>query len=199
MAEFEVRQFQSMDMQMLYRICLLTGKDGSDASGTLDDDILGHYYAGPYATFEPDLCFVLADNGAPSGYILGTSNSSAFAVTCEQRWWPRLRQLYPLPETDDMSPTAMMTRAIHRGYQAPSICAEYPAHLHIDILPVAQSRGFGHKMMEMFCNALRTRGVPAVHFGVSRINERAVGFYRHVGFQVIQESETIFTFGRKLI
>ncbi len=47
MPEFEIRSFQPGDMDMLYRICLLTGKDGSDATGTVDDRILGHYYAAP--------------------------------------------------------------------------------------------------------------------------------------------------------
>ena len=61
--EFEIRPFQPDDMDMLYRICLLTGNTGEDATGTVDDRILGHRYAAPYVAFEPDLCFVLASHG----------------------------------------------------------------------------------------------------------------------------------------
>lgn len=198
MPEFEIRSFQPGDMDMLYRICLLTGKDGSDASGTVDDRILGHYYAAPYATFEPNLCFVLTSDEVALGYILGTRDSVAFAKTCEEKWWPKLREQYPLPRGNDLSRTAMMVRTIHQGYQAPALSNEYPAHLHIDILPNGQNKGCGRRLIEMFCNRLREYSVSALHFGVSRANGRAVGFYRHLGFHVIQKSKTSYLFGMQL-
>ena len=196
--EFEIRPFQPGDMDMLYRICLLTGNAGEDATGTVDDRILGHCYAAPYVTFEPDLCFVLASHGIALGYILGTRDSVSFAKTCEAQWWPKLRLQYLLPEDDDLSPAAMMVRAIHQGYQAPSLSNEYPAHLHIDILPNGQSMGYGRKMIKMFCDRLRDYSVSALHFGVSQANGSALGFYRHLGFHVIQESKTSYMFGMHL-
>lgn len=198
MSEFEIRPFRSDDMDRLYRICLLTGNDGGDAAGTVDDKILGHCYAAPYATFEPDLCFVLASRGVALGYILGTRDSVSFAKVCELQWWPKLREQYPLPKDCDSSRAAMMVRIIYRGYQAPALSAEYPAHLHIDILPDGQNKGYGRRMIKIFCDRLRDYSVSALHLGVSQANGRAVGFYRHLGFHVIQESKTSTVFGLRL-
>jgi ribosomal protein S18 acetylase RimI-like enzyme len=198
MSKLEIRRYKPGDMERLYRICLLTGKDGYDASGTVDDRILGHCFAAPYATFEPDLCFVLADNGVAIGYILGTSDSDSFAETCETGWWPELREQYPLPEDGDQSRMAMLVRTIHSGYQSPALSHEYPAHLHIDILPAGQGQGYGRKLIERFCERLREYPAPALHFGVSQANDRAVGFYKHLGFHVIEESRTSYIFGMQL-
>jgi ribosomal protein S18 acetylase RimI-like enzyme len=183
---------------MLYRICLLTGKDGVDASGTVDEDILGHIYAAPYATFEPDLCFVLTENDSAIGYILGTRDSTAFAEMCGQNWWPVLRRKYPLMEEHDETRTALLIRSLHKGYQPPSFAAEYPAHLHIDILTSGQGMGFGRQLIDIFCARLREHQVPALHFGVSRLNQRAFGFYEHLGFHLIETTDRSYLFGMYL-
>jgi ribosomal protein S18 acetylase RimI-like enzyme len=198
MRNFKIRQFHSRDMPMLYRICLLTGKDGVDASGTVDEDILGHIYAAPYATFEPDLCFVLTENDSAIGYILGTRDSTAFAEMCGQNWWPALRRKYPLMDEHDVTRTALLSRAIHNGYQPPGITSEYPAHLHIDILSSGQGMGYGRQLIDSFCSRLREHQVPALHFGVSKLNQRAVGFYKHLGFHLIETTDRSYLFGMHL-
>ena len=85
------------------------------ASGALyrDPELLGHYYAAPYAIHEPDLCLVLTHNAAPCGYILGTRDSAAFAEWMDTAWLPVLRTRYPLPAPGDMSPDAEMIRRFH--------------------------------------------------------------------------------------
>jgi ribosomal protein S18 acetylase RimI-like enzyme len=55
--------------------------------------------------------------------------------------------------------------------------------LHIDLLPRAQGRGYGRRMIEALLERLRGRGVPGVHLGVSVHNGRAVGFYERLGFR----------------
>ncbi len=67
-------------------------------------------------------------------------------------------------------------------------CAEfraYPAHLHIDLLPRAQGRGLGRRMIATLLGALHARGVGGVHLEMSAFNERALGFYQHLGFHVL--------------
>ena len=189
MNQFEIRPYRSEDLDRLYHICLRTGLAGKDATGTVHERILGDVYAAPYALFEPELCFVLTLAGTAVGYILGTRDSVEFARRCEQEWWPALRKHYPLPDRDDRSRTAEVSRTIHRGYQPPPVSKQYPAHLHIDILPEGQGQGFGRQLIELFISQLRALEVPALHFGVSGANRKAMGFYRHLGFKVIEEDE----------
>ncbi len=193
--KMEIRPFESRDMPMLYHICLLTGQDGGDASGTVDDEILGAIYAAPYATFEPELCFVLDSKGQAIGYVLGTRDSQKFAERCEKEWWPALRRKYPLLDAKDQSRTASLTRSIHQGYVVPDIHEAYPAHLHIDLLPNGQGKGYGGKMITHFCEQIAGLGVPSVHFGVSKVNENAMGFYEHLGFHVIDSTDRSVHFG----
>ena len=198
MSDLVIRPYEKRDLGQLYKICLETGKDGEDATGTVDDDILGHIYAAPYATFEPDLCFVLDEAGTAIGYILGTRDSRRFAETCEQKWWPHLRERYPVVDNAVANRTALLTKAIHDGYQAPVISTDFPAHLHIDILRPGQGKGFGRQLINVFVEKLREYSVPALHFGVSRANISAIGFYKKLGFRVLEESETSYKFGMEL-
>ena len=195
---FQIRAYHSSDLYMLYRICLETGADGDDATGQVDDELLGHFFAAPYAVLEPELCFILTRNGETCGYILGTADTEQFASRCQQHWWPMLRQRYPLPDRNDKSRNAAMIRAIHNGYVAPKIVDEYPAHLHIDLLPMGQGAGQGPKMMAHFISELRKRSVPGLHLGVSKANKRAINWYPKFGFSVIEESATGVTYGMRL-
>ena len=194
----KIRPFHTSDLYPLYRICLLTGADGGDATGSIDDEILGHFFAAPYAVLEPELCSILTHHGAPVGYILGTADSNEFARQAEQHWWPRLREKYPLPHPEDSTREAMMIHAIHRGYQAPTIAERYPAHLHIDLLPTGQGRGLGGQLIERFIAVLTARKVPGLHLGVSKANQRALNWYPRFGFEIVEESKTGVTFGMLL-
>jgi len=195
---FAIRPYHPSDLCALYRICLLTGDSGKDASALYSDpELLGHYFAGPYAVLEPDLCFVLTHEGDPCGYVLG-ARDPGFAARCEREWLPVLRARYSLPAPDDTSPDAHVVRLIHAGYPVHPELAAYPAHLHIDLLPVAQGKGWGRRLMETFLERLRDAGVPAVHLGVGTRNERAIGFYEAVGFHLVRRYEGWLALGMRL-
>lgn len=188
--EYAIRPFHASDFPAIYRICALTADCGADASADHEDpEVIGHYYAGPYAAFEPDLCFILVRSGVPCGYVLGTRDTREFARRCEESWFPVLRERYALPPPDDRSPGAGMLRLIHQGISMPEEADGYPAHLHIDLLPSALGRGWGRKLMERFLGRLRELGIAGVHLGVSGKNERAIGFYKAMGFGVIAEKD----------
>ena len=87
---FTIRPYHPSDLVALYRVCLQTGDSGKDARHLCrDEELLGHCYVAPYAVLEPDLCFVLLDDGAPCGYVLGTRDSPAFRIQTEQEWCVR--------------------------------------------------------------------------------------------------------------
>lgn len=196
---FSVRPFHPSDLCALYRICLRTGDGGDDATALYTDpELLGHYYAGPYAVLEPDLCYVLTHRGDPCGYVLGARDTAAFSARCEREWLPVLRARYPAPAPDDFSCDARVVRLLHEGYPVRAELAEYPAHLHVDLLPVAQGKGWGRLLMETFLDRLREVGVPAVHLGVGMRNERAIGFYEAVGFHLVRRYERWVALGMRL-
>lgn len=195
-----IRPYHPSDLVDLYRICLQTGADGKDATSLYHDpDLLGAYYAAPYAVLEPALCTVVVQASAVIGYVLGTSDSQRFYERCEEAWFPPLRQRYPVPADTDNTPDAHLRRAIHFGHTVSSTWqTTYPAHLHIDILPAGQGLGLGHQLIDLFLKQLQSLGVPGVHLGVSGSNSRAIQFYQRCGFTVLAHHAHSLTMGYRL-
>lgn len=199
MPTFAVRPYHPADLLALYRICLGTGDAGQDGAHLYKDpDVLGHYFAAPYAVLEPTLSFILTCDGRPCGYVLGASDTARFGERCETEWFPPLRAQYPMPADDDSSRDAQMIRAIHHGHERENEFPLYPAHLHIDILPVGQGQGWGRRLIETLLDQMRVQGVPGVHLGVGGRNTRAIGFYEHMGFQTIRAAPWGFIMGMGL-
>jgi GNAT superfamily N-acetyltransferase len=195
---FDIRHYHPGDMAMLYKICLLTGDSGNDATGLVSDEILGHYYAAPYPVYQPEFSFTLLESGVPCGYLVGTSDSSGFGEFFNQEWRPPLLDRYPLPGSNVQNMEASMIRQLHEGYIAPDCSDLYPAHLHINLLPISQGRGLGQKMMDLFTDALRSASVSGLHLGVSVLNPRAINFYNAYGFTQIDRSTHAIIFGLRL-
>lgn len=184
-----VRLARPDDAGRLYEICLRTGDAGGDATGRYADPrLLGDVYLGAYLALSPDLAFVLAAaDDVPVGYVLGVADTLDFERRCEAEWWPRLRaDAERWRRVEPGSPDAELLALVrHPERTPPSVAATWPAHLHIDLLPQAQGRGDGRRLLEHLLTALRERGVPGVMLGVDPANTRARAFYRHLGFTPI--------------
>lgn len=183
-----IRPYQPADLDALYRVCLQTARNGGDATPLYRDHKLpGHVHAAPYALFEPSLAFVAEDAAGVGGYVIGALDSHAFEARLEQDWWPPLRRRYPLPPPEvppeQWTPEQRIAYRIHRPWQTSAeLVASYPSHLHINLVPRLQSGGHGRRLITTLTEALRRRGSRGVHLHVHPTNERAIGFYRHVGF-----------------
>lgn len=198
MTAFPIRSYHPSDLPSLYRICHATGLNGHDASPLVSDpDLIGHSYVGPYVTFEPNLCFVAQQGSEVVGYILATADSATFHHTCEAQWFPLLRSRYRMPSPDDGSLTAHFVRTLHHGHppSARIDLAQYPASLHIDLLPQAQRQGTGRGLMTHLFTILRNLGVPGVHLYVGRVNTGAISFYERVGFKCLDDAPAVKGYG----
>lgn len=203
-----IRPYRTSDRERVYDICVRTGADGADASGHYDRPvILAEIYAGPYLTLRPELAWVI-DSGVGGddeviGYILGADDTAAFESECERSWWPEIRTRYPLSRSAARSADSALLDLIHHPRAGvPAVIREYPAHLHVDILPVGAGTGFGAALVRTLCAELAKRGVRGIHLGVSGGNSHAIGFYEHLGFVRLGAEFGVpadeFVFGLKL-
>jgi GNAT superfamily N-acetyltransferase len=78
------------------------------------------------------------------------------------------------------------------------IVERYPAHLHIDLLPVTQGQGLGRQLIERFTEELRKRGVRGVHLGVDRRNTGAHRFYERTGFTRVGDPDGPVWYAKEL-
>jgi ribosomal protein S18 acetylase RimI-like enzyme len=199
-----IRGYRPEDLRDLYRICVQTGDgSGGDAAALFrDPDLLGHIYAAPYGVLEPTLAFVAEDQAGVGGYCLGALDTPAFEQRLEADWWPSLRLRYAEPDPADRdrwTPDELAAYSIHHPWLIDEdLVASYPSHLHIDLLPRLQGSGNGRRLMAEQLAALRKQGSPGVHWHVHAANQRAVGFYRHLGFSELYADSTRHIFGTKL-
>jgi ribosomal protein S18 acetylase RimI-like enzyme len=188
MSDCRIRPGTPADERAAYYVCLKTGDNGADGEPFYreDPDALGRIYAGPYLQFEPELSLILEDDQGVCGYALGAFDSRRYYQRYETEWRPKLCARFPAPQGDPAGWTRVQ-QAHHTyhnpDYFMPEPYEAYPSHLHIDLLPRAQGRGYGRRMIERNMETLRRRGSRGAHLGVSPVNHRAIGFYQRLGYR----------------
>jgi ribosomal protein S18 acetylase RimI-like enzyme len=184
-----IRAYRPEDRDDVFDICVRTGDSGGDASGLYSDEtLLPDIFADPYLTFQPDLAFVVDTGERAAGYIISVADSVAFAEWYRQEWAPGFVQRHPvLATTSDAERDLIGYGTNPGGILIPEV-AEYPAHLHIDLLPELQGQGFGRGLIRTLLAALAERGVPGVFLSMSASNTSARAFYARLGFHEVPSS-----------
>jgi len=181
-----IRRVEPRDIEALYAVSLATGLVGDDASHLYNDGrLIGHIYSAPYANLEPDLALVIVDADGVAGFAVGTGDTEAWESRLEQDWWPSLRSGYPRPIGPPAHWSAEQRRAemIHAPERTPNaVSKDYPAHLHLNLLPRLQGRGVGWTLLGRWLALARRKGAAGVHVGVNRDNARALAFWARSGF-----------------
>jgi ribosomal protein S18 acetylase RimI-like enzyme len=188
-----IRAATLQDLPGTYRVCLLTGDAGRDATRIYrNPELLGHLFVGPYVVGQPDLASVVADEDGVAGYGLAALDTRDFERWTEAHWWPALREQYPL--RTDGSPEAELIALIHGPpLAADALLDQYPSHLHIDLLERVRGQGNGRLLIERMLTRLREGGSSGVHLDAASSNANAIAFYRHLGFrQVGRGTDSIF-------
>jgi GNAT superfamily N-acetyltransferase len=152
-----------------------------------------YIWANPYIHLYPKNCFVV-DSGTSTavGYIVGTPSTKGYIKRYRGEYIPTLDVgKFPKPSMNAPAdwekdlPRALLQylytpeELLHEDF--PQLVEEYPAHLHIDLLPGYQRKGFGRQLMEMFCEKLRRDGARGVHLVMAVENRNGV-FYERMGF-----------------
>ncbi|MFD0019633.1 GNAT family N-acetyltransferase [Streptomyces sp. NPDC058382] len=183
-----LRAYHPDDRDALADICVRTADNGGDSRHLYPDpELMPSIFAAPYAYLEPDLAFVVDDGtGRAVGYILGTADTPRFVTEFRKRWLPLVEDRYPRPDGAPRGPVDEMIALLHNPERMvrPEL-ARHPAHLHIDLLPDQQRRGYGRELMRTFLAALRTKGVEGVHLSMLTANTPARAFYDRLGFTEI--------------
>ncbi|EWM17440.1 GNAT family N-acetyltransferase [Kutzneria sp. 744] len=181
-----IRAAEPADLPALYDVCVRTADAGGDARHLYpDQDLMPTIFLAPYVALDPSLAFVVDDGSRAVGYVVGTASTEELVRRWRSEWLPAVIDRYPAP-TSSETPTDQMLGLLHQPERmiVPEL-AEYPAHLHIDLLPEYQGKGLGRQLISRFLGALAARDVPAVHLGMVTANVGARKFYDRLGFHVI--------------
>lgn len=180
-----IRPYRPADRAALFDICVQTADAGSDATGLVsDDELWGLLFAVPYVERHPDLAWVVeADDGRTVGYIVATDDTDAFEQWFRDEWWPQLTGRFPRPVDSKTREDELVDGAYKRGPGRNPNAGEYPAHLHIDLLPETQGQGMGRKLIATLFTELTRRDVSGLHLGMDPNNIGAAVFYERLGME----------------
>lgn len=198
-----IRPLGPADVDDLYRISLLTGDRGGDASAQYDDPkMIGHIYSAPYAHLHPETCFIAQDDQGVAGFVVGALDTRTYENALETQWWPALRQAHPLRK-NDMAPGASgdsyRRHMFHYPRKTPAVVsAAFPGHLHMNLLARLQGQGVGTALFDRWQSAAQQQGVGAICVGAHPQNPRAIGFWQSCGMRLVNrelgltDAETIW-------
>ncbi len=185
-----IRPFHPSDLPSIYRICLLTGEVGGDATGAVPR---------PRPAGAP--LRRARTRSRTRASRSSSSTSSGSSATSSRRPTPPgsssgssrrggrcCGRATRCARTRATAPrTTCWSQRIHDWPRADEALFErFPAHMHIDLLPRAQGQGLGRRLVETLSEALRGRGVPGLYLGVDDRNEGAIAFYHRVGFELAE-------------
>lgn len=182
-----VRPYEAKDKENVRFICL--NSEGPCKSSKRGINFALAVYCDYYIEKEPENCFVAVDeNDKAIGYIISTEDFNRFkkcftSEYCQKikKWEFRRRK------------SALRSIIPHEKYKN-----EYPAHLHIDILPEYQRMGLGHKLTDELIRHLKSKSVKGIVLTTWIKNKKGRGFYDKYGFTLLEEMKNCAVYGIKL-
>ena len=167
----QIRPYKETDKNNFRQICIETA-DAADKSEKEQKFIL-KLYCDYYIEQEPQNCFALADdNDEAVGYILCSENMKRY-----------IKKMKPYR-------ASIKKLGLFRYiYSWGEIIAHLPAskkckaHMHIDILPDYQHKGYGTELINALKENLSSKAINSVMLVVGSDNKNAVKFYKKNGFK----------------
>ncbi len=181
----KIRKYEKEDFENTRYVCL--NSDGGGMSEEMRRVVL-HLFCDYYLEQEGDNCFVLADGDDRAvGYIFCAEDFDKFKPVYEKDYAP-----LGCAEAEWARDWADNAYNLQEKFKS-----EYPAHLHIDILPEFQRGGWGGRLVETLVSHLRDKGISGVMLTAGTDNTLACNFYKKYGFNVLEIQGTDIAFGKK--
>ena len=182
----EMRRYQQKDRENCRDIC---HKTATAPKYVKCKELVCLLYCDYYLDNEPDNIFILADEEDNAiGYILCGQDEKAYRKAIK----PYLQKARKISFVDGIMP-------IIESAMAKGLSKEYPAHLHIDILPQGQRQGYGAKLIQALEVHLKEKGVQGLRLGVGGDNAGAHKFYEACGFTLLKNYGNLGrVYGKKL-
>lgn len=166
-----IRPYKETDKNNFRNICIETSI-GHDAPEKEKSFIL-NLYCDYYIEQEPQNSFALADdNDEAVGYILCSENMKRYIKDMKPyrasiKKLGFFRYLYSWGEIIGHLPASKKCKA----------------HMHIDILPDYQHKGYGTQLINTLTDSLKAKNINSVMLVVNTGNTNAVKFYKKNGFR----------------
>lgn len=185
-----VRGYRPEDRAAIRRICHQTGFIGEPADWYwADEDSFADTWTGWYTDHEPESVGVVEIDGRVEGYLLGCRDTrdawppenvvGRHLIGGQHLLVRRGTAGFIWRAFGDIAVDAARRRLPERDPFDP----RWPAHLHIDLMPVARGQGAGRRLMTRWLDSLREAGIAGCHLGTIAENTKAIAFFEAMGFR----------------
>lgn len=181
---YRIRKYEERDRAQVEAVCTgtLSKEYKKEPMRSAMLGVFCHYYIDQ----EPQNCFVAADeNDQAVGYILCAADF--------KEWEKQFTAKYI--EISENPITKMMGQGTIEGLR--KYAEEYPAHLHIDILPEHQRKGLGTRLMDALMEHLKKQQVPGICLCVASDNDMGQKFYRKYGLEELERNDQEIVMGSR--
>lgn len=171
--KFTIRKYKAEDKENVLKVLYETSSMPTETEE--QREFLRLMFNDYYTEEEPDNCFVVDCGGEAVGYIICAENYKRYERVFKDKYIPLIKRLgmtYLI--------TAVGELFIHR-----LISKRFPAHLHIDILPVCQGVGAGSELVRALCEHLASKGVKGLMLSCGMGNKGAIRFYKKNNFRML--------------
>lgn len=182
------RPYEPADRAAVRHICNETGHLGDPIDPYFSDrEVFADLHSLYYTDVENDSSFVIEDDGDVIGYLLGCLDSGRYRAWVKSNLEPHIlkrgltRGVLVRPGTAPLVwrfALDWLREKPHFGNAG----ADYPAHLHINLLPAGRKRGLGGLLIENYFELLRAKDLPGVFLETTAENANAVAFFASQGF-----------------
>lgn len=186
-----IRPARPGDEARLGEIAYLTGFFGDSAQAYFPDrQLFADLWVRPYLRLDHNVSFVAQVGAEVVGYILGSVNEAEYRrVLLRDLAGTVLPGALIRRYRRPLSGLPYLTRTLlYPSPHAPE--AEFPAHLHLNLLPQTRGLGLGRALLLTFLQRLTDLGVPGVQLSTTDRNRSALGLYRTAGFVVAASRQT---------
>ncbi len=200
--EVKVRPYHAGDRPAVRAIALATADRGRPGGWLFPHpevtaDLLTRYYT----DFEPPASWVAELDGRVVGYVAGSLYPRQHRRVMRRQVIPRavlwsvLRGGLWHRRSWQWAWAATFT-ALRYGLPPTITEEEYPAHIHVNVLPLAQGRGVGKALAHCFLTHAAEAGCPGVYAKVRGDNQRARRFFAQLGFRPLLRYAWVFPEGK---
>jgi ribosomal protein S18 acetylase RimI-like enzyme len=186
MTNIEIRKFVKADKKAIQDIAYLTGYMGESAEQFWPHkQSFAEIWTSYYIDHEPDSLYVAIKDNSVVGYLTGCLNT-ALSPKSEDIFQSAIMKYGLLfrPGTASFLWRAMLDAIMDkRSAKSDFIDERWPAHLHINLIPLARGTGLGAALMQSWLEQLRQARSPGCRLSTLVENTRAVSFFEKMGFK----------------
>ena len=191
MSGVAIRPYEPRDRPAVREICCDTADNGGPMESFFPDrELLADLVTRYYTDYEPQSAWVAERDSAVVGYLTGCLDTARFRRVMAWRIVPVLLGKALARGTPWHPQVRALLRAnagdwFRGGLRSGVSLAEYPAHLHVDLLAATRGLGVGRALMARWFDQVRAAGLRGIHAGVNADNTDGCRFFEAMGFTVL--------------